>query len=63
MIALRDIHGHDGKKAFKILDGRVIPKHLQRHLDMKRLKAEDVIGDEKKNTPDKSKYTEPLTND
>ena len=47
MIALRTIHGKDGKRTFKILEGREIPKHLQRHLDIKRLKAEGVIKDDK----------------
>lgn len=43
MIATRDIHGKTGKKAFTILEGRLIPAHLVRHLDIKRLKAEGVI--------------------
>ncbi len=52
MIATRDIHGKAGKKAFTILEGRTIPDHLVRNLDIKRLKTEGVIIDDK-NPPSK----------
>lgn len=55
MNALRDIYGKIGKKSFTILEGRSIPKHLIRHLDIKRLKAEGVIEDEKKPSVHKEK--------
>jgi hypothetical protein len=48
MIALRTIHGKAGKRPFKILEGREIPKHYIRLLDIKRLKTEGVIEDDKK---------------
>ena len=48
MIALRTINGSTGKRAFKILEGREIPEHLIQFLDIKRLKSEEAIGDEKK---------------
>jgi len=57
MNALRDIHGKIGKKTFTILEGRLIPKHLVKHLDIKRLKAEGVIEDEKKPPAHKEKET------
>ena len=47
MIALRTLNGSTGKRPFKILEGRVIPKHLIPFLDIKRLKSEKAIGDEK----------------
>ncbi len=61
MIALRTIHGKIGKSAFTILEGRSIPEHLIRHLDIKRLIAEGVIKDDKK--PAGRKDKEPLIND
>ena len=61
MIALRTIHGKDGKRTFKILEGREIPKHYERHLDIKRLKTEGVIKDDKETTSRKGK--EPFAND
>ncbi|KKM18069.1 hypothetical protein LCGC14_1669370 [marine sediment metagenome] len=64
MIALRTICGSTGKRRFRILEGRQIPKHLMGFLDITRLKAEEVIGDEKKDketTGRKSK--EPFVND
>ena len=57
MIALRTIHGKAGKRPFKILEGREIPKHYIRLLDIKRLKAEGVIEDEKKPPAHKEKET------
>lgn len=61
MIALRTIQGKTGKRTFKILEGREIPKHYIRLLDIKRLKAEGAITDDKETTSRKSK--DPLTND
>ena len=61
MIALGVINGKKGKTTFKILEGREIPKHLIRHLDIKRLIAEGVIKDDKK--PAGRKDKEPLIND
>ena len=61
MIALRTIHGKAGKRPFKILEGREIPKHYIRLLDIKRLKAEGVIKDDKETVVRKSK--EPFVND
>ncbi len=61
MIALRSIHGKIGKSAFTIIEGRSIPEHLTRHLDMKRLIAEGVIKDDKKPVDRKNK--EPSLND
>lgn len=57
MIATRDIHGKAGKKAFTILEGRTIPNHLIRNLDIKRLKAEGVIMDEKNSPSKRAKET------
>ena len=61
MIATRDIHGKIGKKAFTILEGRLIPAYLVKHLDIKRLKAEGVIVDEKE--PPSKKLKETFRND
>ena len=64
MIALRTIHGSTGKRRFKILEGREIPKALMAFLDVTRLTLEKAIGDEKKDketTGRKSK--EPFVND
>ncbi len=61
MIALRTIHGKDGKRTFKILEGREIPGHYIRHLDIKRLKTEGVIKDDKETASRKDK--EPFVND
>ena len=61
MIALRTIHGKDGKRTFKILEGREIPKYHIKHLDVKRLITEGVIKDDK--IPNKGKPKEPFTND
>ncbi len=61
MIALRTIHGSDGGRTFKILEGREIPKHYIRHLDIKRLIAEGVIKDDKETA--KKKEKEPFVND
>ena len=61
MIALRTINGKDGKRTFKILEGREIPKHLIQFLDIKRLKAEGVIKDDKETA--KKKEKEPFVND
>ena len=61
MIALRTIQGKAGKRAFKILEGREIPEHYIRLLDIKRLKAEGVIKDDKETVVRKSK--EPFVND
>ncbi len=54
MIAKRNIHGRFGGIAFKILEGRSIPSHIIRHLDIKRLIAEGVIEDDKKPSSEKS---------
>ena len=61
MIALRTIHGKAGNRTFKILEGREIPKHHIKQLDMKRLIAEGAIKDDK--MPTKGKPREPFTND
>ena len=61
MIALRTIQGKIGNRAFKILEGREIPKHYLKHLDVKRLIAEDVIKDDK--MPNKGKEKETSLND
>ena len=61
MIALRTINGKDGKRTFKILEGREIPKYHIKHLDVKRLIAEGVIKDDKETAGRKGK--EPFTND
>lgn len=61
MIALRTIHGKAGKRTFKILEGREIPKYYIRLLDIKRLIAEGVIKDDKEIASRKNK--EPITND
>ncbi len=61
MIALRTIHGKINKSAFTILEGRTIPEHYIRHLDIKRLIAEGVIKDDKK--PADRKNKEPFKND
>ncbi len=61
MIALRTIQGKAGKRTFKILEGREIPEHYIRLLDIKRLVAEGVIKDDKK--PATRKDKEPFTND
>ena len=61
MIALRTIQGKAGKRTFKILEGREIPEHYIRLLDIKRLKAEGVIKDDKK--PIDRKNKEPFKND
>ncbi len=61
MIALRTIQGKAGKRTFKILEGREIPEHYIRHLDIKRLVAEGVIKDDKK--PADRKDKEPFKND
>ena len=61
MVALRTIQGKAGKRTFKILEGREIPEHYIRLLDIKRLVAEGVIKDDKK--PAGRKDKEPLIND
>ena len=61
MIALRTIRGKVGKRTFKILEGREIPKHYIRLLDIKRLITEGVIKDDKEITSRKGK--EPSAND
>ena len=61
MIALRTIHGKVGKRTFKILEGREIPKHYIRFLDIKRLITEGVIKDDKEIVSRKVK--ESITND
>ena len=61
MIALRTIHGKTKNKPFKILEGREIPKHYIKQLDVKRLIAEGVIEDDKK--PSGRKDKEPFVND
>ena len=61
MIALRTIQGKAGKRTFKILEGREIPEHYIRFLDIKRLVAEGVIKDDKK--PADRKNKEPFKND
>ncbi len=64
MIARRTLNGSDGKRAFKILEGRVIPEHLIQFLDIKRLKSEEAIGDEKKDKETAGrKGKEPFVND
>ena len=59
MIALRPIQGKDGKRTFKILEGREIPEHYIRFLDIKRLKAEGVIKDDKETISRKVKESFP----
>ena len=61
MIALRTIQGKAGKRTFKILEGREIPEHYIRLLDIKRLVAEGVIKDDKK--PASRKDKESFIND
>ncbi len=61
MVALRTIHFKSMNRAFKILEGREIPKQFIQFLDIKRLISEGAIKDDK--VPNKGKPKESFTDD